>query len=305
MPHQRHVRLCSLACVAVLAIACGPEAALPSALGPVDAAGSSGDWVPPPDASIPRGPYKLAKKINKNEVRLVRDVKKWRRNGALRGAGLVPEIKLRALFQQRATRVLVKQRRLYNKVLWRLKPVAKWFFKANVRAARILSHLTGTPPEKPPEMRYEKSEPPNDLKRYYGAAKKRFRVPVNILASVNFVETKFGRILGPSSAGAKGPMQFLPSTWEAYGLAGNIWDPHDAIFGAGNYLSASGAPERMYDALHAYNPSDAYVKTVQAYARQMRRHPFRYYNYYWWQVFIKTQDGVIQMTGPGTSRPKY
>ena len=61
----------------------------------------------------------------------------------------------------------------------------------------------------------------------------------------------------------------------------------------------------MYDALHAYNPSDAYVKTVQAYARQMRRHPFRYYDYYWWQVFIRTKDGAIQMTGPGTSRPNY
>lgn len=298
------LRLCSLACVATLAIACGQPS--PVADGAVDTAGSSSSgWVPPPDASIPRRPYKLAKKINRNEVRLVRDLKRWRRDGAERGSELVAEIKLRALFQQRATGVLVRGGRLYNRVLWRLKPVAKWFYKANVRAGRNLSHLSGTPPKKPPKMRYERSEAPNDLKRYYEAGKKRFDVPVNILASVNFVETKFGRILGPSSAGAVGPMQFLPSTWDAYGMGGNVWDPHDAILGAANYLSASGAPERMYDALHAYNPSDAYVRTVQEYARQMRRHPFRYYDYYWWQVFIRTQDGVIQMTGPGTSRPNY
>ena len=107
---------------------------VPGSGGVLEPSGSStNEWVPPPDASIPRGPYKLARKINKNEVRLVHDIKRWRRNGALRGAGLVPEIKLRALFQQRVTRVLIKQGRLYNKVLWRLKPVAKWFFKANVR----------------------------------------------------------------------------------------------------------------------------------------------------------------------------
>jgi hypothetical protein len=37
----------------------------------------------------------------------------------------------------------------------------------------------------------------------------------------------------------------------------------------------------------------------------MRRHPLRYFNYYWWQVFIRTQDGTIQMTGPGSPRPGY
>jgi membrane-bound lytic murein transglycosylase B len=143
------------------------------------------------------------------------------------------------------------------------------------------------------------------LKQYYTTARGRFRIPRTIMASVNFVETKFGRVLGPSSAGARGPMQFLPSTWDAYGNGGNIWDPHDAIMGAGRYLEASGAPERMYDALHAYNPSDAYVRTILIYADQMRRKPFRYLNYYWWQVFVRTKDGAEQMTGPGTRRWRY
>jgi hypothetical protein len=261
--------------------------------------------VPPPDASIPVDPEKLAEKIDRNERRLVRDLKRWRRNGAALEGGLVPQIRLRALYQQRATRVLVKQRRLYNRVLWRLDFPAKAFFRANVQAGRILGRLTGTPPEKPPKMRYARAEPPNRLWRYYTKAKERHRVPKVMLASVNLVETKFGRVLGPSSAGALGPMQFLPSTWDAYGKGGDIWEPRDAIAGAARYLSASGAPERMGDALYAYNPSGYYVDTVSAYARQMRRHPLRYFNYYWWQVFIRTQDGTIQMTGPGSPRPGY
>jgi membrane-bound lytic murein transglycosylase B len=33
-------------------------------------------------------------------------------------------------------------------------------------------------------------------------------------------------------------MQFIPSTWAAYGLGGDVHDPHDAVMGAANYLHA-------------------------------------------------------------------
>jgi membrane-bound lytic murein transglycosylase B len=58
----------------------------------------------------------------------------------------------------------------------------------------------------------------------------------------NYAESKFGRVVSASSAGAQGPMQFIPSTWAAYGLGGDVHDPHDAILGAANYVHASGAP---------------------------------------------------------------
>ena len=49
-----------------------------------------------------------------------------------------------------------------------------------------------------------------------------------VLAAIMLVETRMGRIHSRSSAGAQGPMQFLPATWEAYGLGGDVHDAHDA-----------------------------------------------------------------------------
>lgn len=89
-----------------------------------------------------------------------------------------------------------------------------------------------------------------------------------ILAAVGKVESDHGQNLGPSSAGALGPMQFLPSTWEEFAVDGNdngrknIMDPEDAIPGAANYLSESGAPEDWYGALFTYNRADWYVRKV-------------------------------------------
>src|SRR5438105_4405934 len=89
-------------------------------------------------------------------------------------------------------------------------------------------------------------------------AGRRFGVAWNVLAAVNFVESAFGKLRNSSTAGAQGPMQFLPSTWRRYGLGGDVHDPHDAILGAANYLRAAGAPGRYRRALYAYHPSQAY-----------------------------------------------
>jgi len=44
------------------------------------------------------------------------------------------------------------------------------------------------------------------------------------LAAINFIETRFGRDVGTSTAGAQEPMQFEPATWTQYGHGGNILD---------------------------------------------------------------------------------
>jgi membrane-bound lytic murein transglycosylase B len=100
------------------------------------------------------------------------------------------------------------------------------------------------------------------------------------------VESAFGRLRNRSVSGAKGPMQFIPATWRAYGLGGDINDPHDAILGAANYLHANGAPRHERQAIYRYNPSRHYVSAISRYTRRIRHDWRAFYAYYAWQVYV-------------------
>jgi membrane-bound lytic murein transglycosylase B len=98
-------------------------------------------------------------------------------------------------------------------------------------------------------------------------------------------------------------MQFIPSTWAAYGRGGDIDDDHDAILAAGRFLAANGGPADMDRALFAYNRSHAYVAAVDDYARVMLDDPRAYDGYYEWQVYYATTSGVVRLPeGYGTTR---
>lgn len=62
-------------------------------------------------------------------------------------------------------------------------------------------------------------------------------VPAAVLAAVGYVETHHGRLTATSSAGAQGPMQFLPSTWAALRCAGSIHEVQAAVACSARYLT--------------------------------------------------------------------
>ena len=151
----------------------------------------------------------------------------------------------------------------------------------------------------PPRIAIGRAAPADELRGFYRRAWRRFRVGPPLLAAVNFVESGFGRLRNRSISGARGPMQFMPATWAAYGLGGDISDPRDAILGAANYLRANGAPGDETRALYRYNPSTAYVRAISAYARRIRADWRRFYGYYAWAVYVSDE----RRTGPGRSTP--
>jgi hypothetical protein len=107
----------------------------------------------------------------------------------------------------------------------------------------------------------------------FQAAGTAYGVPWQVLAAINEVETDYGRDLSLSSAGAEGWMQFLPSSWETYGVDANgdgfkdPYNPADAIFGAARYLRAAGAATDVRGAVFSYNHSQAYVESVMLRAK--------------------------------------
>lgn len=148
------------------------------------------------------------------------------------------------------------------------------------------------PVEELPDWRIEAPPPVDDLRAHYDAAETEFDVPWSVLAAIHLIETRFGRIHGDSSAGAQGPMQFMPGTWEQFG-EGDVHDPRDAIMAAGRYLAASGAAEDLEAAVFAYNRSDHYVKAVLAHAEAMEAHDHYLDVYHGWQVYYRTVDGDV------------
>jgi murein DD-endopeptidase MepM/ murein hydrolase activator NlpD len=105
----------------------------------------------------------------------------------------------------------------------------------------------------------------NALWHRAGAA---YGIPWQVLASINKIESNFGRNMGPSSAGAVGWMQFMPSTWLRWGTdadgdgLADPWAPEDAVYSAARYLAAAGAREDLERGIFAYNHADWYVRDV-------------------------------------------
>ena len=234
---------------------------------------------------------KLAHGLERGTIALRASVAGWDAKGQPRR-----ELTLQALYVQRIYRLLSREPSLAERTIARLPPPLRAEARDNVTARRNLRALATPLPLS--RIRIAPPAPALQLERFYKEAQRRFGIRWQLLAAVNFVESAFGKVRSASSAGALGPMQFLPSTWRAYGMGGNVHDPRDAIMGAANYLRRSGAPRDERRALYAYNHSQLYVDAVLRYARRIERDRRALLAYYNWQVFVLTPQGERRVTGP-------
>jgi membrane-bound lytic murein transglycosylase B len=246
---------------------------------------------PAADAPLPHAAPGVAKALTQTRADLRTAVAAW----APKSAPAPAEIVLDALYEQRLFRLLARNTKLADTVMPLLAPDLRVTTRDLLAAHRELFRLTPPLPAHA-AIRIGPAAPASELLRFYREGQRRFGVQWNVLAAVNFVESKFGKLRNASASGAQGPMQFMPATWAHYGLGGSVHDAHDAILGAANYLHATGAPRNIRRALHAYNPSPAYVDAVLRYARRMST---MFYDFYNWQVFLKTAHGERRITGPG------
>jgi len=245
--------------------------------------------LPAPNAAIPGAARPLAATLMRTERSLDDAIDRW--DTSTRPP---QDVTLLALYEQRLIRVLGDRPKLARAVV-KLDPAA-----ADDVAARVdLKTLVAASPVPRASPNVGPAPPAAQLLAWYREAERRFHVRWQLLAAVNFVESAFGKVRNTSTAGAQGPMQFEPATWRAYGLDGNVHDPHDAILGAANYLAANGGATHERAALYHYNPSRLYVDAVTRYTKRIAHDRHAFFRYYSWQAYFRTAGGYRRVTGPG------
>ncbi len=177
------------------------------------------------------------------------------------------------------------------------------FYDHNVDARRQLATLA-EPRDTLPAWRIEPPPPAELLLDSYRETEAASGVGWNYLAAINLIETRFGSVSGTSLAGAQGPMQFMPSTFAAYGAGGDIHAPRDSILAAGRYLAANGFANNPDHALFRYNNADEYVRAVHAYAAALAADPAAFGAFYRWDVYyVSTAGDVLLPIGYATESP--
>jgi hypothetical protein len=230
--------------------------------------------------ALPTTPLSLSRRLLAIDRALRDGVARWRARPGRLGSVPPAQVRAEATYVERAVELLSTRGRLAAATAAHLPPRLSHDVRDLTVARRDLRALSaGWPAHR---VRTGPPTPLGRLVRSYRRAQERFGVDWRYLAAINLVESAFGRVRSRSVAGARGPMQFMPSTWRAYGLGGHVDNPGDAILGAANLLRRSGAPGDYARALNAYNPSRLYVDAVSRYARTIRRDPVALYLLYSW-----------------------
>jgi len=291
------VRRVGLVAVAlVLAAACGGQELEPQgeeAADPTTTAAGAAETAPTTTAApAPDGPPTQAADVASSPEGLV-DQLTGAEQAVRDPATAGDELAHQAHVQQVAYRVLAEHPDWVEEVVGGLPEALREDATRHVAARQEFIGMHTELQDGPPDWRIVAPPPADDLLAYYQEAEAAFGVEWEVLAAVNLVETGLGRIRGVSSAGALGPMQFLPGTWERWG-EGDVEDPHDAILAAGRYLGASGAADGDLDAaLFEYNNHNNYVRGVTRYADIMRADPDTFRGFYHWQIYYRTTGGDL------------
>ena len=219
----------------------------------------------------------------------------------IRAADVTP-VELAALGrrQQLAYRAVNRHPEWDDVLLGSVAPAARVPLQFHLAARKAQAdHAAGRPPTAPPSSlpawTIVEPLPVEVLRGYYDEAAAATGVAWQYLAAIHFQETRMGRVVGVSSAGAVGPMQFLPSTW-ARCCTGDPTVARDAIMGTAHYLVQRGAPADMQKALFAYNPNSGYVGAVTAFAQNMIADPRAYLGYHGWDVLSATSAGTVRLS---------
>ena len=274
------------------AVACGHDAP-PAPTAPPTAAPTSA--APPPprvtlldDEAAPAGaqprlspdPAKLADDLVADEQTL--------RNPSTPEAGL----REAARRQQAAYRAIGYHPEWDSVTRSRIPPELLQVYDLNVDARRQLTSMAEIR-DTVPAWHIIAPAPAEELLAYYREAEEASGVGWNHLAAINLIETRLGSVVGPSSAGAQGPMQFLPSTFAAYGNGTDIYSPRDSIMAAGRYLAANDFASDPDGAIYRYNHASQYVRAVNDYAAVLAADPAAFAGFYRWEVYLKTADGDL------------
>jgi membrane-bound lytic murein transglycosylase B len=226
-------------------------------------------------------PQSVADRLIQTDGALRSAIDAWRAGGDPPSSAPPQEVLDQAKALQVDARYLAEHPSLNATVLPRLPAALAAETRRLTTAERDLLRLSHG--ARPRRLKVGAPPPLSDLVSFYREAQDRYGVGWNYLAAIHLVETKFGRVKSDSVAGAMGPMQFIPTTWQIYGNGGDIHDPHDAILAAANLLHNNGAPPRYGPALRAYNDSGLYVDAVTRYAQEIAANPYALYYLYSWQ----------------------
>ena len=176
-------------------------------------------------------------------------------------------------------------------VLARLDPGVRAKTRGNVEAAALLDAMN-SPQERLPHWRIVEPPPPPVLLGHYRYAARRIGAPWTYLAAIHLVETRMGRIRGVSSAGAQGPMQFLPTTWDIYGGGGTSttlvtgsWRPRDSF-------APTAHPTTWPAPCGTTTPRTTTSAWSPAMPEQLQRSALAYRGYWHWRVLYKHVRGT-------------